>query len=216
HPGSGDAQRALRSVPGVVRRAEGSDTLIYPLKGVAPGVSLGVVYLPAVVLVSVLWGLRLGLLTSLVSALAFNFFHIPPVGHFTVADGRDWVALVAFVTVAAVASTVAELARSRADRPEDLGARGGRGMPSHRRPRRWWRSTLGSSARGRRSPCSRGVTSRCGPPPASWPTRWPSRRAVRRSAPCPGSATVATWRPLSWPRPPSTSSLRGRSAASRD
>jgi two-component system sensor histidine kinase KdpD len=87
---------------------------IYPLKAVAPAVSLSVVYLPVVLLVSAYWGLALGLLTSLVSATAFNFFHIPPVGRFTIADGRNWVALAAFTMVAAVVSTMAELARSRA------------------------------------------------------------------------------------------------------
>lgn len=87
---------------------------IYPLKHVAPVVSLSVVYLPAVLLISVYWGLALGLLTSLASAAAFNFFHIPPVGRFTIADTRNWVALAAFVLVAAVVSVIAELARSRA------------------------------------------------------------------------------------------------------
>lgn len=88
--------------------------IVYPLKQVAPAVSLSVVYLPAVLLVSVYWGLALGLLTSLASAAAFNFFHIPPVGRFTIADSRNWVALAAFVLVAAVVSTVAEIARGRA------------------------------------------------------------------------------------------------------
>jgi two-component system sensor histidine kinase KdpD len=66
---------------------------IYPLAAVAPPVALSVVYLPAVLVISAYWGLALGLLTSLASAAAFNFFHIPPVGRFTIADGRDWVAL---------------------------------------------------------------------------------------------------------------------------
>ncbi|MGH2842115.1 MAG: sensor histidine kinase, partial [Solirubrobacteraceae bacterium] len=79
----------------------------------APIVSLSVVYLPAVLLVSAYWGLGLGLVTSLVSAAAFNFFHIPPVGLFTIADGRNWVALVAFTVAAAVVSTMAEIARGR-------------------------------------------------------------------------------------------------------
>ncbi len=94
--------------------AVGSATaVIYPLKSIAPTVSLVVVYLPAVLLISAYWGLALGLVTSLASATAFNWFHLPPVGQFTIADGRNWVALAAFVTVAAVTSTVAELARSR-------------------------------------------------------------------------------------------------------
>ena len=57
--------------------------------------------------------MRSGLATSLASAAAFNFFHISPVGRFTISDARNWVALAAFVAVAVVVSTVAELARSR-------------------------------------------------------------------------------------------------------
>ncbi len=87
---------------------------IYGLQQVAPVVSLSVVYLPAVLLVSIYWGVVQGLLCSLLSAAAFNFFHIPPTGRFTIADSRNWVALAAFTVVAVVVSTVAELARARA------------------------------------------------------------------------------------------------------
>jgi two-component system, OmpR family, sensor histidine kinase KdpD len=87
---------------------------VYPLKAIAPDVSLGVVYLPAVTAVSVFWGLRLGLLTAVLSALAFNFFHIPPVGSITIADSENWVALGALLVAAAFASTLAELGRARA------------------------------------------------------------------------------------------------------
>lgn len=91
---------------------------IYGLKQLAPVVSLSVVYLPAVALVSVFWGLWLGLATSLVSAAAFNFFHLPPIGKFTISDPRNWVALLAFVTIAAIVSTIAEIARARAEEAE--------------------------------------------------------------------------------------------------
>jgi len=84
------------------------------LKQVAPVVSLSVVYLPAVLLVSTYWGIALGLLCSLLSAAAFNFFHVPPTGRFTIARNDNWVALFAFVVVALAVSAVAELARSRA------------------------------------------------------------------------------------------------------
>ena len=87
---------------------------IYALKSLAPVVSLSVVYLPAVLLVSAYWGLWLGLATSLLSAAAFNFFHLPPVGRFTISDSRNWVALAAFMIVAVAMSTIAEAARSRA------------------------------------------------------------------------------------------------------
>jgi len=91
---------------------------VYPLAQIAPVVSLSVVYLPAVLLVSTYWGLSLGLATSLLSAAAFNFFHLPPTGRFTIADSRNWVALVAFTTVAVVASKMADLARARAQEAE--------------------------------------------------------------------------------------------------
>ncbi len=87
---------------------------IYPLEQVAPTVSLGVVYLPAVLLIAAYWGFALGLLASLASAAAFNFFHLPPVGRFTIANSSNWVALAAFVLVAVVVATMAELARGRA------------------------------------------------------------------------------------------------------
>jgi two-component system, OmpR family, sensor histidine kinase KdpD len=88
--------------------------LVYPLKSVAPVVSLGVVYLPAIMLISTVWGLRMGLLASIASAAAFNFFQIPPLHRFTIAEEENWVALAAFVIAAIVSSTVAGLARVRA------------------------------------------------------------------------------------------------------
>jgi two-component system sensor histidine kinase KdpD len=88
--------------------------IIYPLKNVAPVVSLGVVYLLAVVAVSTFWGLALGVATGVLSAAAFNFFHLRPVGFFTLSDSRDWVALSTFVVVAVATGLVGELARARA------------------------------------------------------------------------------------------------------
>jgi len=90
-----------------------STLIVYPLAHVASVASLSVVYLPAVLIVSIVWGAPLGLATALASAAAFNFFHIPPLGRFTIKDSRDWVALIAFFVVAGIASSVAEIARAR-------------------------------------------------------------------------------------------------------
>jgi two-component system, OmpR family, sensor histidine kinase KdpD len=92
--------------------------LIYPLRTIAPAVSLGVVYLLGVLVVSTLWGLWLGIATAVASAAAFNFFHIHPTGRFTIADSRNWVALITFLVVAVAASTLAQLARARAEEAE--------------------------------------------------------------------------------------------------
>jgi two-component system sensor histidine kinase KdpD len=117
--GAAGALRGARPGPALgVGVAIGSVALataaIYPLGHIARAASLSVVYLPAVLLLSTYWGLRLGILTALLGAAAFNFFHLPPTGRFTIADSRNWVALIAFVVVAVVAGTIADLARSRA------------------------------------------------------------------------------------------------------
>jgi two-component system sensor histidine kinase KdpD len=87
--------------------------LIYPLEQAAPVVSLGVVYMLAVVIVSATWGVWLGVGASLASALAFNYFHLPPTGRLTIRDADNWVALIAFLVVAMLASSVAEVTRAR-------------------------------------------------------------------------------------------------------
>jgi two-component system sensor histidine kinase KdpD len=92
--------------------------LLYPLSEIAPAVSLGVVYLLAVLLVSTIFGFGLGLATSVAAALAFNFFHIPPTGRFTIADPQNWVALGVFLVAAAVASRLSDLAARRAREAE--------------------------------------------------------------------------------------------------
>ncbi len=88
--------------------------IVYPLGQVAPVVSLGVVYLPAVLIVSAAWGGWLGAVTAVLSAAALNYFHLSPTGGFTIHDPGDWVALAAFLVVAWMVSSVADLTRARA------------------------------------------------------------------------------------------------------
>src|SRR6202008_5010751 len=92
--------------------------LLYALDDVAPVLSLGVVYLLAVLLVATVWGAWLGLATAVASALAFNFFHIPPTGRFTIATGENTVALVVFFLAAVGASSLAQIARLRTQEAE--------------------------------------------------------------------------------------------------
>jgi K+-sensing histidine kinase KdpD len=92
--------------------------LIYPLKHVAPAVSLCVVYIPGVLLISTVWGWRLGLVSALLSALAFNWFHLPPTGQLEIATDKDAIALVTFGIVALASSSLAEMARARAAEAE--------------------------------------------------------------------------------------------------
>jgi two-component system, OmpR family, sensor histidine kinase KdpD len=92
--------------------------IVYALREVMPAASTGVLYMLAVLLVSSRWGLWLGLATSVASALAFNFSHIPPTHRLEVADPEHLVALGAFLVAAVVTSTLADLARARASEAE--------------------------------------------------------------------------------------------------
>ena len=128
--------------------------VIFPLSQIAPASSCGVLYLLAVLLVATIWGLRVGVVTSLASAAAFNFFHLPPTGQLTIADDRNWVALGTFLVAAFVASAVAELARSRASEAEqrrgeaDLAAELARILSPARESRRHCPTPRGGSAGG--------------------------------------------------------------------
>src|SRR6478609_2652639 len=95
-----------------------STAVIYPLREITRAVSNGVVYMLAVLLVSTYWGLGFGLLTAIASSLAFNFFHIPPTGRLTISNPQNFVALGIFLAAAAIASSVANLARARAEEAE--------------------------------------------------------------------------------------------------
>jgi signal transduction histidine kinase len=88
--------------------------LAYPLRQLAPEISLGVVYLPGILVVSAGWGLALGAATAVLSTAAFDFFHVPPAGSFSPVDSREWAALATFLAVALLLSAVADLARTRA------------------------------------------------------------------------------------------------------
>jgi two-component system sensor histidine kinase KdpD len=69
--------------------------------------------------VATIWGPWLALATALASALAFNFFHIPPTGRFTIANGENWVGLIVFFVAAIGASSLAELARKRTQEADE-------------------------------------------------------------------------------------------------
>jgi two-component system, OmpR family, sensor histidine kinase KdpD len=92
--------------------------IIYALREIVPVVSTGVVYMLAVLLVSSYWGLVMGLLTALLGAAAWNFFHITPTGEFTIADGENWLALAVFFIAAGAISGLAGAAQTRAEEAE--------------------------------------------------------------------------------------------------
>jgi len=73
--------------------------------------TVGLTFLIAVLLISAFWGLRYAILTAVIATAAYNFFFLPPLFRFTIADPQNWIALVAFLTTAVIASQLSERAR---------------------------------------------------------------------------------------------------------
>ncbi|HLI75921.1 MAG TPA: DUF4118 domain-containing protein, partial [Acidobacteriaceae bacterium] len=61
------------------------------------------------------WGLRYAIAVSLLATACYNFFFLPPVGTFTVADPQNWLALFAFLATSVIASRLSHRARNRAE-----------------------------------------------------------------------------------------------------
>jgi two-component system sensor histidine kinase KdpD len=57
------------------------------------------------------WGLRFAVGASIAATVVFNYYFLPPVGTFTIADTRNWVALFAFLGTAIYASHLASRIR---------------------------------------------------------------------------------------------------------
>jgi two-component system sensor histidine kinase KdpD len=73
--------------------------------------TVGFSFLLAVLLISTAWGLRYATFTAILATAAYNFFFLPPLFRFTIADPQNWIALFAFLATAGVASQLAERAR---------------------------------------------------------------------------------------------------------
>ena len=76
--------------------------------------TIALAFLLAVLGISTVWGLRHAVVMAVIATLAFNFFFLPPVGTFTIADPQNWIALFAFLITAVTASELSERARREA------------------------------------------------------------------------------------------------------
>ena len=82
-----------------------------------PILSLGALYVFAVLPVALVWGLALAIPAAVASVLAFNWFFLPPTHTFTLSDSENWLALAVYVVVAVVDQ------RARRPRPPARDAR---------------------------------------------------------------------------------------------
>ncbi len=76
--------------------------------------NVDLVFLTAVVSVAVRFGLLPSLFASIASSLCYNFFFLPPIYTFTIADPTNIAAFIFFTLVAVIVSTVAARGRTQA------------------------------------------------------------------------------------------------------
>src|ERR1700687_3730089 len=77
--------------------------------------TVALTFLLAILAVSAVWGVVGSVFMSVVAMLTFNYFFLPPVGTFTIADPQNWVALAAFLVTSIVGSQLSARIRKEAD-----------------------------------------------------------------------------------------------------
>ena len=72
-------------------------------------------FLLAILAVSAVWGMAVSVFMSVVAMMSFNYYFLPPVGTFTIADPQNWVALFAFLITSITGSQLSSRIRKQAD-----------------------------------------------------------------------------------------------------
>lgn len=80
---------------------------------VSNAATVSITYLLVILIVAASSHLWVAILTSLAAVLCINYFFLPPVGTFSIAEPHNWVALFAFLVVSLVASNLSAVARAR-------------------------------------------------------------------------------------------------------
>jgi two-component system sensor histidine kinase KdpD len=126
----GPVARAALTVAGVNALALALGLAMVPY---LPPASLSLLFLIAVLLAAVAHGVAAGVAAALLGSLAFNFFFIPPVMTFAVADEAEVFGLLVFVAAGVITGNVAgrmrdaaEIARRRAEIVQSLNDFAGR------------------------------------------------------------------------------------------
>jgi two-component system sensor histidine kinase KdpD len=88
------------------------------LKPHVPVLSLGALYVLAVLPVAILWGTVLAAVVSVASMLVFNWFFLPPYHSFNLQESQNWLALAVYLAIALTVSELAARARARREDSE--------------------------------------------------------------------------------------------------
>ena len=94
-------------------------TVLLRATGVTNPTTAALAYLLVVLFIAAAADVWLGVAASVMAALSFNYFFLPPVGTLTISDPNNWIVLVAFLIVSLVASQLSANARARAQEALD-------------------------------------------------------------------------------------------------
>ena len=92
--------------------------VVYALKPHVPVLSLGALYVLAVLPVAIVWGTALAAVVSVASMLSFNWFFLPPALSFHLRESQNWLALAVYLVLAFAVSALAARARARREDAE--------------------------------------------------------------------------------------------------
>ncbi len=108
-----DFAKFLRIVGALVSIA--AVTILYSRVVSVNSTTVALTYLLVVLGSATVWGLSEAVAASVLGVICFNFFFLPPVGTFTIADPQNWVALFIFLVTAVIASHLSTSAKKRAE-----------------------------------------------------------------------------------------------------
>jgi two-component system sensor histidine kinase KdpD len=98
---------------GAAMGATGAITLVYFRYLSVNPTTVALTYVLAVLIIAGSWGIVEATAAALTAVLCFNFFFLPPIGTWTIADPQNWVALVVFMVTAIIVSQLSGRARQR-------------------------------------------------------------------------------------------------------
>ncbi len=81
--------------------------------------TVALAFLVLVLITASRWRLAYSLYLSLLCGLLYNFFFLPPIGRFTIADPQDWVALLTFLCASVLVSHLSDRERREAETSEE-------------------------------------------------------------------------------------------------
>ena len=80
--------------------------------------AVALTFLLAILAVSTVWGFAISACMSVAAMVAFNYFFLPPIGTFTIADPQNWVALFVFLATSLIAGELGTRARLQTEEAE--------------------------------------------------------------------------------------------------